>query len=260
MSIFDTHAHYGDDRFEEDRESLLLSMKEHGIGNIVEVGAGIQSTKDAIELSEKYDFIYAAVGIHPEEAGDIDESHMQWIKELAAKEKVVAIGEIGLDYHYDEPERDIQKKWFQRQLEISKEVDLPIIIHSRDAAKDTLDLIKEYNPCETGGVIHCFSYGIDMAKIYLNMGFYLGIGGVVTFKNSKKLKEVVEYMPLDRIVLETDCPYLTPEPNRGKRNSSIYLPYVVKSIAEIKNISEDEIIRVTEDNARKLYRITERNG
>lgn len=253
--IFETHAHYGDDRFNEDRHELIMSMAENGIGSIVEVGAGIQSTEDAVALSEKYRFIYAAIGIHPSEVADIDESHMEWLLDLASKEKVVAIGEIGLDYHYDKPARQIQKKWFERQLELAKKVHLPVIIHSRDAAKDTLDIIKSNCALENGGVIHCFSYSLEIARIYIDMGFYLGIGGVITFKNSRKLMEVVEKTPMDRIVIETDAPYLAPEPYRGKRNCSLYLKYVIDEIAAIKGITAQEVMDITEDNAKKLYRL-----
>lgn len=253
--IFDTHAHYTDKRFEEDRDSLLLSMKDHGVGQIVEVGAGISSTRDAVALAHRYDFVYASVGIHPEEIEQLTEQHMDWFKELAADEKVIAVGEIGLDYYYDEPERSLQKQWFERQLELAKEVNLPVIIHSRDAAQDTLEIMKAHHAEEIGGVIHCFSYSTEMAETYLNMGFFLGIGGVVTFKNSRKLKEVVEMAPLDRLVLETDAPYLTPVPYRGKRNASLYLPYVAQEIARLKGVSEEEVVRVTEENARKLYRL-----
>ncbi len=253
--IFDTHAHYGDNRFNKDRHKLLMSMKQNGIENIVEVGAGIQSTKDAIALSEKYDFIYSAVGIHPSEVADIDERHMEWLLSLSTKEKVVAIGEIGLDYHYNEPERLVQKKWFKRQLKLAREAMLPVIIHSRDAAEDTLDIIKSDCDIKNGGVIHCFSYSPEIAHIYLDMGFYIGVGGVITFKNSKKLADVVEKAPLDRIVIETDAPYLAPEPYRGKRNCSIYLKYVIDEIARIKKISQKEIIDITERNAKKLYRL-----
>ncbi|HBA98191.1 MAG TPA: hydrolase TatD [Lachnospiraceae bacterium] len=253
--IFETHAHYGDDQFNNDRHELLMSMAENGIGNIVEVGAGVNSTKDAIALSEKYDFIYSAVGIHPSETADIDESIIEWLLSLSSKKKVVAIGEIGLDYHYNEPERNIQKKWFKRQLALAKEAGLPVIIHSRDAAEDTLDIIKSDCAIENGGVIHCFSYSWEMAHIYLNMGFYLGIGGVITFKNSRKLVEVVEKAPIDRIVLETDAPYLAPGPYRGRRNCSVYLKYVIDAVAEIKGITQQEIIDITEKNAKKLYRL-----
>ena len=167
----------------------------------------------------------------------------------------MAIGEIGLDYYWDEPDHETQKHWFVRQLDLAREVNLPIVVHSRDAAKDTLDIIKASGARDMGGVIHCFSYGVEMAREYLNMGFYLGIGGVLTFKNGKKLKEVAAYAPLEQIVLETDCPYLAPVPNRGRRNSSLNLPYVVAALAEIKGISEEEVMEVTWKNAENMYRI-----
>lgn len=253
--IIDTHAHYEDSRFDEDREVVLGAMQEVGVGLIVDVGAGIQSTKDAIALSRKYDFVYAAAGIHPEDIERLDSSHMEWLEELSQLEKVVAIGEIGLDYHYDEPERALQKKWFARQLDVAAEVKMPVIIHSREAAQDTLEIMEEHCDWSQGGVIHCFSYAKEMAQIYLDKGFYLGIGGVVTFKNSRKLKDVVRMAPLEQIVLETDAPYLTPVPNRGHRNDSRQLVYVVKEIAQLKGISEEEVIRQTERNARILYRL-----
>lgn len=256
--IFDTHTHYSDQKFDNDRHSLLMSMEENGIGNIVEAGAGIKSTKEAVKLSEEYSFIYAAVGIHPYETADIKEEDMEWLKSLALKEKVIAIGEIGLDYHYNEPSRQVQKKWFIRQLEIAKETGLPVIIHSRDAAEDTLNIMKTFYPVKTGetyGVVHCFSYSPEVAKIYIDMGFYLGIGGVITFKNSRKLTDVVSQVPLDRLVLETDAPYLTPEPKRNERNSSLNLKYVVEKIAEIKGMTQQEVIDITERNARDLYRL-----
>jgi len=256
--IFDTHAHYSDSRFDSDRHGLLMSMEENGIGNIVEVGASVKSTAAAAELSKKYNFIYASVGIHPEETTDTREEDIEWLKSLVSLEKVVAIGEIGLDYHHDEPERHIQKKWFIRQLEIAKETGLPVIIHSRGAAEDTLNIMKNFYPAntdKTNGVVHCFSYSPEIAKIYLDMGFHLGIGGVVTYKNSKKLVDVVCKAPLDRIVLETDAPYLTPEPYRGERNSSLYLKYIVEKIAELKGITQQEVIDRTEENAKNLYRL-----
>lgn len=255
--IIDTHAHYEDARFQEDRDELLRSMPGQGVGLVVDVGAGIQSTKDAVALSKKYDFVYAAVGIHPEDIDKMEEEHMGWLEELSALEKVVAIGEIGLDYHYEEPGRNLQKKWFARQLELAAKVKLPVVIHSRDAAQDTLDIMQEYCDWEQGGVIHCFSYAREIAQIYLDKGFYLGIGGVVTFKNSRKLKEVVRVAPLEQLVLETDAPYLTPVPNRGERNDSLQLVYVAEEIARIKEISVEEVIQTTERNAKALYRLRE---
>lgn len=253
--IFDTHAHYDDDAFDDDRENILTSLSAHGISHVVNVGASIDSTKASVALAEKYPFLYAAAGVHPNETGDLTDADIRWLKEISAHEKVVAIGEIGLDYYWDDPDREIQKHWFSAQMALAKETGLPVVIHSRDAAKDTLDMIRAEHHGATGGVIHCFSYGVEMAREYLDMGYYLGIGGVLTFKNAKKLKEVVEYAPLDRLVLETDCPYLAPAPYRGKRNSSLNLPYVAKAMAEMKGISQEEVIRATSANARALYRL-----
>lgn len=253
--IFDTHAHYDDEAFDSDRDALLCSLAENGIEAVVNIGASIQSTKNTLELMKKYSFVYGAVGVHPSESVELNENLMDWLKHAAGEKKVVAIGEIGLDYYWKEPDPDIQKHWFVRQLELAREVNLPIVVHSRDAAKDTLDIIRAERAGELGGVIHCFSYSVEMAKEYLNMGFYLGIGGVLTFSNAKKLKEVVACMPMDRIVLETDCPYLSPVPNRGKRNSSLNLPYVVKAISQLKGVPEEEVIAVTTENAKRLYRL-----
>ena len=253
--IFDTHAHYDDEAFQEDRDELLNSLSTHGIEAVVNVGASIQTTKNTLELMKKYPFVYGVVGVHPSETEELNDNLMDWLKHVSGEKKVVAIGEIGLDYYWKEPDPEIQKHWFVRQLQLAREVKLPVIIHSRDAAQDTLDIMKAEKAGEIGGVIHCFSYGTEMAREYLNMGFYLGIGGVVTFNNGRKLKEVVEYMPLDRIVLETDCPYLSPVPNRGKRNSSLNLPYVAEAISQIKGISPEEVIKITNQNARNLYRL-----
>lgn len=253
--IFDTHAHYGDHRFDEDRNELLLGMKEKGIGNIVEVGADKGSTATAVEMAEKYDFVYAAVGVHPSDVEELTEADMQWLGALTEKKKVVAVGEIGLDYYYDEPDRELQKKWFIRQLQVAAQCKMPVIIHSRDAAQDTLEIMNEHCDYSQGGVIHCFSYSPEMARIYLDKGFYLGIGGVVTFKNSKKLKEVVEMAPLEQLILETDAPYLTPVPNRGKRNDSSQLTFVAEEIARIKGIDVQKVVQTTRENAEKMYRL-----
>ena len=253
--IFDTHAHYDDEDFDADRYELLESMKEHGVGTIVNIGANMRSCKTTLALAEKYPFVYGALGVHPSDCGTMTEEDIQWIKANAANEKIVAIGEIGLDYYWDNVERDVQKKWFVRQLEIAKETGLPVIIHSRDAAQDTLEIMKAEHKDTTGGVIHCFSYGVEMAREYLNMDYFIGVGGVLTFKNGKKLKEVVEYAPMDKLVLETDCPYLAPVPYRGKRNSSLYLTHVVEEMAAIKGMSVEEVIRVTAENAKRLYRL-----
>lgn len=252
--IIDTHAHYDDKQFDADREQLLKNLFASGIERIVNVGASIETNKTTIALAKEYEQIYAAIGVHPNEVEELNESWMTWLKENCSLEKVVAVGEIGLDYYYKEPERHIQKEWFDRQLSLAKEVNLPVIIHSRDAAADTLDMMKAANAQDIGGVIHCFSYAKEMAREYLNMGFFLGIGGVVTFKNGKTLKEVVEYAPIDQIVLETDCPYLAPEPNRGTRNDSSNLKYVINQIADLKKLTYEEVVMRTNENARRLYR------
>lgn len=254
-TIFDTHAHYDDRRFDEDREEVLGRLGREGVGLVTNIGSSMEAARASLALAERYDFIYAAIGVHPSETGEMTQADMDWLREQASHEKVVAIGEIGLDYHYDEPERDWQKQWFRRQLELARQVKLPVCIHSRDAAQDTLEIMREQHSEEIGGVIHCFSYGWDMAKIYLDMGFYLGIGGVVTFKNGRKLKEVVEQAPMERLVLETDAPYLAPEPNRGKRNESRYLKDVAEEIARLKGVAREEVIRITWENGKRLYRI-----
>ena len=256
--IFDTHAHYDDEAFDEDREALLSGLAAGGIGTVVNVGADMESTKTTIELTKRYPFIYGEAGVNPSNTSgtaELDEAGLKWMEFQCSHEKVRAVGEIGLDYYWEEPDHGTQKKWFHRQLNLARELKLPVIIHSRDAAKDTLDIMKEEHSGEIGGVIHCFSYGKEMAAEYLKMGFYLGIGGVLTFKNAKKLLEVAEMAPLDRLVLETDCPYLAPVPNRGKRNSSLNLPYVAEKLAEIKKCTPEEIVRATEENARRLYRL-----
>lgn len=252
--IFESHAHYDSRKYDEDREELLNSMQENGIGTIINVGATWKSVTTVMELAEKYPFIYAALGLHPDEVGDLSEERFEILKSQCQKEKVVAVGEIGLDYYWDNESHDIQKKWFIRQLELARELDLPVIIHSRDAAEDTLKIMKEHAK-GLRGVIHCFSYSKELAEEYVKMGFHIGIGGVVTFKNGKKLKEVAEVVPLERILLETDCPYLAPEPYRGKRNSSLYIPYIAQAIAEIKGITYEEVVAQTEKNGKELFGI-----
>ena len=253
--IFDTHAHYDDEAFDEDRDALLTGLPENGITRVVNVGASLASCERTIELMNRYDYIYGAIGVHPSETAELDEEAFEWLRQQCQLEKCVAVGEIGLDYYWDEPDRELQKKWFRRQLNMAREVDKPVIIHSRDAAKDTVDLMTEEHAEEIGGVIHCYSYTKETAESFLKMGFYFGIGGVLTFKNAKKLKEAVAYIPLERIVLETDCPYLAPEPNRGKRNSSLNIPYVIKALAEIKGVEEETVRQAAWENAHKLYRL-----
>ena len=251
--IFETHAHYDDEAFEEDCEELLDSLAEKGIGRVVNIGASLASCRQTIGLIEKYPFVYGALGVHPSETAELDETSFRWLEEQCRHPKCVAVGEIGLDYYWKEPDREIQKKWFERQLQMAKRLGLPVVIHSRDAAMDTVEIMKEQHAEEIGGVVHCFSYTTEMAEIFLKMGFYIGVGGVVTFKNAKKLKEAVAAIPLDRIVVETDSPYLAPEPNRGKRNSSLNIPYIIEEIARIKQVSPELVEETTWKNSEKLY-------
>ncbi len=253
--IFDTHAHYDDEAFDTDRQELLESFSWNEIGYVVNVSFDLASSEKTIALTRQYPFVYGAVGVHPNDVAKITSADMVLLRQMALENKIVAIGEIGLDYYYPEPERELQKSWFVKQMELARELKMPIVVHSRDAAKDTVDLMQEMYAAEIGGVVHCFSYSKEVAREILDMGFYIGIGGVVTFKNARKLREALEEIPLDRIVLETDSPYLAPEPFRGQRNSSLNLPYVVKAIAEIKGTTCEEVTEVTEQNAKTLYRI-----
>ena len=259
IMLIDTHAHYDDAAFDNDRAELLENLNKNGIEFVVNIGANIASSKNTIELTKTYNSIYGAIGVHPSDTHELSEDSFEWLREAASLPKIVAIGEIGLDYYWDTPDRELQKYWFKKQLYLAIDLEIPVVIHSRDAAEDTLTIMKEAKEYANNqgkkftGVIHCFSYGVEIAREYVKMGFYLGIGGVVTFKNGKKLKEVVE--PMDKLVLETDCPYLSPEPNRGKRNSSLNLTYVVDAIALLKGIQQEEVIRATNENAKKLYRI-----
>ncbi|HCC06537.1 MAG TPA: hydrolase TatD [Clostridiales bacterium] len=253
--IFDTHAHYDDGRYNEDRDQLLGNLKDSGVELVVNCGVDIKSSTRSIKLAEKYNFIYASVGVHPHDVKSLKDEDIQVLKELAYNKRVVAIGEIGLDYYYEHSERELQKVWFDTQMKLARELNLPVIIHSRDASEETFEIIKQNNYQGLKGVIHAYSQSLEMAYEYINMGFYIGIGGVITFKNAKKLVEVVSNISIDNIVLETDCPYMTPEPNRGKRNDSTNLKYVVSKISNIKGISEEEVIKITTDNGKKLFSI-----
>ncbi len=253
--IFESHAHYDDDAFDEDREQLLSSLQENGIEYVINVGASLKSTASTIELTNCYPFIYGAAGVHPSETAELNEENFKWLAEQCKQTKIVAVGEIGLDYYWEEPEHEIQKIWFERQLELAREVKKPVIIHSREAAKDTYDIMCAHKASELGGVIHCYSYSAEMALDFVKMGFSIGIGGVVTFKNGKKMKEVVEAVPIEKILIETDSPYLAPEPNRGKRNSSLNLSYIARQIAAIKDMSYEEVVAITNRNARELFHI-----
>lgn len=250
---FDSHAHYDDERFEEDRYELIERIHEEGVDYIVNAAADIPSCYTSLALAEKYPFIYCSIGVHPHDAKTLNDERMNELKELAKKEKVVAIGEIGLDYYYDSSPRDEQRKWFKAQLELAKELDLPVIIHSREACQETFDTIMASGVKE--GVIHCFSGSSELAKEYVKRGFYIGIGGALTFKNARRAVEVVETIGIEHILIETDAPYMTPVPHRGKRNDSSYLEHVVEKIAEIKGMTPEEVCEKTKENAKKLFRI-----
>ena len=250
--IFETHAHYDDEQFDQDRDEILQSMAAGGIGTIVNVSASYDSCRRVVDMVQAYPFMYASVGVHPDEVGALNEERMEEIRKLCEYPQVVAIGEIGLDYYWDKEAREEQRRWFVRQLELARKLGLPVLIHSREAAADTMEVMKEYGK-GLKGVIHCYSYSAEMAKEYVKMGYYIGVGGVVTFKNARKLKETVREIPLTSIVLETDCPYLAPVPYRGKRNSSLYLPYVAEEIAALKQVSFEEVVSQTERNAQDLY-------
>ena len=252
--IFDTHSHYDDEAFDADREELLSSLPKAGVGFVVDVGAGIPSSKRALELANSHSFIFCALGVHPDEVGDLNDETCRWLEDACAgEEKCVAVGEIGLDYHWDVHSHEEQKRWFEWQMELARRIKKPIIIHSRDAAKDTYDVMKACRADEIGGVVHCYSYSAEMAGDFLDMGFYIGIGGVLTYKNARKLVETAQITPLDRIVLETDCPYLSPVPHRGERNNSLNIAHVITKLAQIKNLTEEEVRKAAWENAHRLY-------
>lgn len=255
--IFDTHAHYDDRQFDEDREELLNSMQAGGIGTIVNASATVESWGKVLKLTQQYPFVYGMIGVHPDEVGALDEAEFARMERLLLEDKIVAVGEIGLDYYWDNESHELQKEWFIRQLELARKLNMPVNIHSREAAADTMEILKKYAQ-GMRAIIHCYSYSREMAEEYVKMEYLIGIGGVVTFKNARKLKEVAETVPLSNIVMETDCPYLAPEPNRGKRNSSLHLPYVARAIADLKGIPVEEVINKTEENAKVFYGIVDR--
>lgn len=256
---FDTHAHYDDKAFDADRSQILKALRPDGVDTIINCGSDLASSKRALELASDYDFIFAAVGVHPEEVGDLEIEDISMLYTMAASGgKCVAIGEIGLDYHYkDNPSPEEQIEWFVEQIELAKELELPVIIHSRDAMADTYDICRDYNAAMFGGVIHSFSGSVEMARKFIDLGFHIGIGGMVTFDNAKKLLAAVPEIPLDRILIETDCPYMAPVPHRGKRNDSRNLRYIVERIASVKGLDPQTVAQATHDNAMKLFRIEE---
>lgn len=252
--LFDTHAHFDDEQFDADRDEVLKSLKSYGVGNIVNIGSSMKTSRTSVALAEKYDFVYAAVGVHPSETGELCEADIDELKRLAANPKVRAIGEIGLDYHYpDDVEPSIQKKWFVRQLELAKELNMPVVIHDRESKGECLEILKEHKI--SNGVVHCFSGSAETAREILKLGMMISFTGVLTFKNAKKAIAACAAVPLDRLMIETDCPYMSPEPHRGKRNFSGYVEFVARKMAEIKGVSYDELVDITERNAKRFYGI-----
>jgi TatD DNase family protein len=251
VQYFESHAHYDDRRFDGDRYELLAALPGKGVAQIINAGADLPSSKASVQLAEAFPHVYATVGVHPHEAKTLSEGGMKELEAFCAHPKVLAVGETGLDFYYDHSPRDVQRYWFKRQLELAGKVNLPVIIHSRDAAQETFDIIKD-SPVRRG-IIHSYSGGVPMALAYIEIGFTIGIGGVVTFDKSKKLPEVVKAIPLDKIVIETDAPYLTPAPHRGKRNDSSYLCHIVEAIAGIKGVSHEKVAAQTYENARNVF-------
>ena len=253
--LFDTHVHVNAEQFNEDLEDVIDRAKEAGVNNMVVVGFDRPTIIRAMELIETYDFMYAAVGWHPVDAIDMTEDDLQWIEELSNHPKVVAIGEMGLDYHWDKSPKDVQMEVFRKQIRLAKKVGLPIIIHNREATADIVNILKEEEASRVGGIMHCFSGSAETALECINMNFYISLGGPVTFKNAKKPKEVAAAVPLDRLLIETDCPYLAPHPYRGKRNEPSYVKLVAEQIAEIKQLTIEEVSQATTENAKKLFGI-----
>ncbi|WP_423410613.1 TatD family hydrolase [Heyndrickxia sp. MSNUG] len=253
--LFDTHVHLNAEQFNGDLQEVIDRAIAEGVTNMVVVGFDEQTIKKAIELAEEYDFIHASVGWHPVDAIDMTPEHLDWLKELASHPKVVALGEMGLDYYWDKSPKEIQKEVFRKQIRLAREVRLPIIIHNRDATADIVEILKEENAGEVGGIMHCYSGSVETALECIEMNFYISLGGPVTFKNAKKPKEVAESIPLDRLLVETDCPYLTPHPYRGKRNEPAYVKLVAEEIAGLKGLSFEEIAEATTQNAKKLFGI-----
>ena len=252
--LFDTHAHFDDEQFDKDRDAALLSLRGLGVENIVNIGADIEGSMASVTLAEKYDFVYATVGIHPSETGNMTEADIDALRKLASHPKVRAIGEIGLDYHYmDGTSPEVQKKWFIRQLELAKELNMPVVIHDRESKGECLDILKEHKI--SNGVFHCFSGSAETAREILKLGMMISFTGVLTFKNAKRAVQACAAIPIDRLMIETDCPYMAPEPHRGERNFSGYVEFVARKVAEIKGMTFEDVAKITTANAKRFYGI-----
>ena len=253
--LFDTHVHLNDEQYDQDLKEVIQNALDAGVEKMVVVGFDRPTITKAMALIEEYDFLYASIGWHPVDAIDMTENDLQWIEELSSHPKVVAIGEMGLDYHWDKSPKDIQKEVFRKQIRLAKKVNLPIIIHNREATQDIVEILKEEKASEVGGIMHCFSGSVDTAKECINMNFFISLGGPVTFKNAKKPKEIAKEIPLSQLLIETDCPYLAPHPYRGKRNEPAYVKLVAEQIAEIKELTYEEVVAQTYQNAKKIFGI-----
>lgn len=253
--LFETHAHLNAKEFDEDRAEVIARARENGVDTIVNIGFNAETIPTCMELADNYDFIYAVVGWHPQDAKDMTDEHLEWIAELSRHPKVVGLGEMGLDYYWDTSPRDVQAEVFRKQIRLARKLDMPIIIHNRDAHQDVISILKEEKAADVGGIMHCFSGSWETAKLALDMNFYISFGGPLTFKNAKQPKEVATKVPLDRLLIETDCPYLTPHPFRGKRNESGYVRYVCEEMSNLHGLSYEEMAKITSENARKLFRL-----
>ncbi|WP_103109819.1 TatD family hydrolase [Brevibacillus reuszeri] len=254
--LFETHAHLNAKEFDEDREEVIARAQENGVSTIVNIGFNAETIPTCMELAEAHDFIYAVIGWHPQDAKDMTDEHLEWIEELSRHPKVVGLGEMGLDYYWDTSPKDVQAEVFRKQIRLARKLDMPIIIHNRDAHQDVLTILKEEKAADVGGIMHCFSGSWETAKLALDMNFYISFGGPLTFKNAKQPKEVAAKVPQDKLLIETDCPYLTPHPFRGKRNESGYVRYVCEEMANIRGLSYEEMAQITTDNAKRLFRLS----
>ena len=253
--IIDTHAHLNAPEFDEDRDAVIARARENGVSTIVNIGFNRETIPTCLELAEKYEFIYAVVGWHPQDAKYMTDADLEWIEELTKHPKVVGIGEMGLDYYWDTSPRDVQAEVFRKQIRLARKLKMPIVIHNRDAHQDVIQILREEKAEEVGGIMHCFSGSWETAKMALDMNFYISFGGPVTFKNAKQPKEVAAKVPLDRLLVETDCPYLTPHPFRGKRNETGYVRYVAEEMANLRGVTLEEIAAITSENAKRLFKL-----